>query len=117
MKVYISGPITGTKDYFERFQKAEQYFRQQGCEVINPAEVMRPLPESTTWEEYMKVAIALLEQCGMIFMLKGWQKSRGAAIEREHAYRLNIHTIYEKEAMYEQDKESNGLYTQRTETD
>lgn len=102
MKVYISGPITGTKDYSERFEKAEHYLRQQGYEVINPAKIMEPLPESTTWEEYMKIAIVLLEQCDMVFMLKNWQKSGGAVLEQEHASNLGIHTIYEKEAMYEQ---------------
>lgn len=117
MKVYISGPITGTNDYLERFEKAEQYLRQQGCEVINPAKITEPLPESTTWEEYMKTAIVLLEQCEMVFMLRNWQKSKGAVIEQEHASNLGIHTIYEKEAMYEQNKESNRLYTQRTKTD
>lgn len=102
MKVYISGSITGTKDYQKRFARAEDYLRQQGFEVINPAKVLEPLPVSTTWEEYMKITIVLLEQCDMVFMLKNWKKSNGAVLEQEHASNLGIHTIYEKEAMYEQ---------------
>ncbi len=30
MKVYISGPVTGTDDYVERFQKAEDELYGQG---------------------------------------------------------------------------------------
>lgn len=102
MKVYISGPITGTSDYQKRFARAESYLRQQGYEVINPAKILEPLPESTTWEEYMKLAVVLLEQCDMVFMLKNWQKSKGAVLEQDHASNLSIDTIYEKENMYEQ---------------
>ena len=37
--IYISGPITGTSDYMERFEKAEKELIENGYSVINPAEV------------------------------------------------------------------------------
>lgn len=101
MRVYISGPITGTDDYQKRFAKAEEYLRQQGYEVINPAKVNEQMPE-LKWNEYMQMSMTMLRMAEMIFMLKGWQKSKGAYIEHSYATDLSIHTIYEKEEMYEQ---------------
>lgn len=36
--IYISGKMTGTDDYAERFAKAEQELTRQGFSVINLAE-------------------------------------------------------------------------------
>lgn len=84
MRVYVSGKITGTTDYMERFQYAEEYLMSLGYTVINPAAVNARLPLDTTWEEYMKISFTLLELCDAIFMLDDWEDSRGAKLE--HAY-------------------------------
>lgn len=102
MRVYISGPITGTDDYQERFEKAEKYLKKQGFEVINPAKVNGQMPK-LKWDEYMQMSMTMLRMAEMIFMLKGWQNSNGAYIEHSYATDLSINTIYEKEEMYEQD--------------
>ena len=47
-KIYLSGPITGTDDYTERFQKAEKELTRSGFSVVNPASVNSMLPEDTT---------------------------------------------------------------------
>lgn len=81
-KVYISGAITGTDDYMDRFKKAENYLIERGCVVINPAKVNAQLPPiSTTYEEYMKVSMCLLDMCDTIYLLKGWENSNGAKHE------------------------------------
>ena len=86
MRAYISGPITGTDDYMERFAEAEERLKNKGYSVINPAAVNSMLPEGTTYEEYMKMSLAMLDMCGAIYMLKGWEKSCGA--NREYGYAL-----------------------------
>ena len=86
MKVYISGAVTGIDDYVEHFQKAERYWKEQGNSCINPAAVLSMMPEDTTWEQYMKLSIDMLEMCDAVFMLKGWRKSCGA--NREFGYAL-----------------------------
>ena len=88
MKVYISGPVTGTgtEDYVERFQKAEDELYGQGFIPVNPAAVNAMLPEETAYEEYMKVSLVLLDMCDAIYLLEGWQDSRGA--NREYGYAL-----------------------------
>ena len=86
MKIYISGPITGTDDYMERFAKAEKELTEQGYSVVNPAKVNAQLPEDTTYEEYMKMCFCMLDLCDSIYMLNGWSKSCGA--NREYGYAM-----------------------------
>lgn len=85
MRVYISGPITGVKEFKENFLKAEKDLKEKGLEVINPTSLDEKLP-ILTYEEYMKLDIALLDLCGAIYMLKGWEKSCGA--NREYGFAL-----------------------------
>ena len=40
MKIYISGAISGTKDYMERFARAEKELTEKGWSVVNPAKDM-----------------------------------------------------------------------------
>ena len=86
MRVYISGPITGTDDYIYRFAKAEEKLKKDGYSVINPAAVNSMLPHDTTYEEYMKMSLTMLDMCGAIYMMEGWEKSCGA--NREYGYAL-----------------------------
>ena len=98
-KIYISGKITGTKDYMRRFRLAEcdLYVKYRNPDVINPAKVNGELPESTTYEEYIKMSLCMLSMCDTIYMLKGWKDSRGAKLEHEYAKAHNYNIIYESE--------------------
>ena len=73
--IYISGPITGTSDYMERFEKAEKELIENGYSVINPAKVNAMLPEDATWEEYIKVSLTLLSICTGVYMMPGWRRA------------------------------------------
>ena len=95
MKIYISGAITGTDDYMERFAKTEKELTEQGHSVVNPAKVNAQLPEDTSYEEYMKMSFCMLDMCDGIYMLKGWKKSCGANRELGYAMAKNMIIMYE----------------------
>ena len=97
MKIYISGAISGTDDYMERFSKAEKELTEQGYSAINPAKVNAQLPEDTSYEEYMKMCFCMLDICEAIFMLKGWSKSCGANRELGYSMEKDMIIMYEKE--------------------
>lgn len=93
MKIYISGKITGTSDYMDRFAKAEKKLQRHGHEVVNPAKECANMP-NLSWEEYMKHDVTLLMGCDAIYMLDGWRQSRGACLERELALNLKLTVLY-----------------------
>lgn len=95
MKIYISGPISGTNNYMERFAKAEKELADKGCSVVNPAKVNGQLPEDTSYEEYMKMCFCMLDMCESIFMLKGWSGSCGANRELGYAMAKDMIIMYE----------------------
>ncbi|MGE0294919.1 MAG: DUF4406 domain-containing protein [Hyphomonadaceae bacterium] len=83
MKIYISGKISGLDydDAFDSFSEAEDWVLIHGHEAVNP---MKKVSEQQgfTWEQYMLEDIAILFACDGIFMLRNWQDSKGARIER-----------------------------------
>ena len=85
MRIYISGPITNVLDYKEKFARAEQNLKAKypDAEIINPT-VLDKLP--LTYDEYMELDLRLLDMCEGIYMLKGWEDSKGA--NREYGYAL-----------------------------
>lgn len=97
MKIFISGQISGlpVDEYTARFQAAEELLKRKGYEVVNPVMITSHLPESSPWKLYMLVCLQALFDCGGIYMLDGWYKSRGAVIENAVAKGLDLLMLYE----------------------
>ena len=92
IKIYISGKITGTTDYIQRFEMAEKVLSKYI--VINPAKVNAQLPMETTWKEYMQMSMTMLKMCNAIYMLKGWEDSKGAVLEYNYALENNYKIMF-----------------------
>lgn len=82
MKVYISGQISNRdiNEAKEHFSNAERDLLNWKYEPISPFD--NGLSESDSWEEHMKKDIEMLSECEAIYMLVGWEKSKGAIIEK-----------------------------------
>ena len=53
------------------------------------------LPEDADWREHMRADIANLVCCGYIYMLKGWELSKGAKLELDVASSCGIKVLFE----------------------
>ena len=99
-KIYISGPISGTADWKERFERAEKELRVlysaggEEIDVINPARI--EMPEGTTWQQYMDITLQMLRGCDEVYMLAGWRNSKGAQIERLYALGSGMEIMHER---------------------
>lgn len=94
-KIYISGKISGTDDYLERFAAAEKKFSEQGYEVVNPAYEGTKLKDAS-YEDYMELSFQLLKDCDIIYMLKDWRTSPGANQEYGYALAKDMEIQFEK---------------------
>jgi hypothetical protein len=90
MKVYITGAVTGTENYLEKFAKAEEQLREQGYEVINPARVNSHLPRSTTYAQYMQMCSMMLNMADAIYMLSDCHLSNGSVAEIKWAKAIGL---------------------------
>lgn len=84
---YLSGPMTGYKDYnYPAFEKARNEFLSHGMNIESPH--LNPWPENhdsmdqeTLWQEMMNLCEAQMERCDGIILMKGWPLSKGARRE------------------------------------
>ena len=86
-KVYLSGPITGTLDYKQRFKKLQREFWGMGFGfVMNPAEVISHTPvDKMSRSDIMNVCYALMASCDTIYLMEGWRASQGCREELAYA--------------------------------
>lgn len=75
--VYLAGPITGVKNYWEPFEKADDKLSAKGFVVLNPAR----LPQGMTNDKYARICAGMLECADAVLFLDDWHRSQGAAIE------------------------------------
>lgn len=94
MRIYISGPITGTTDYQKRFREAAERIKKLGAEYVNPAEMEKAMPEAN-YEDYMNIELRLLGKCDAMVMLAGSEDSEGCRREYHEAKLLGLPIFYD----------------------
>lgn len=108
-RVYLSGPITNTKNYKGLFMFAEELAALGDAEQIyNPA---AQIPASSSWEHAMAQCLSEITNYDTIVMLPGWNVSRGARLERDVALAcgMRVLELNENKIIY-------GLYSSLKET-
>lgn len=95
--VYVSGPMSGMPGLnFPAFHRAADRLRARGYTVINPAEMDEAEPGvQHEWHEYLRRDIKALADCTHIFMLSGWEKSKGARLEKHIAQELGMCVVFD----------------------
>ena len=113
-RIYIAGPMRGIKWYnFRAFHDAHVRWADAGWEVVDPARMdidagFNPytLPDDTDWNvippDFDFAAcvtrdIAGLRTCQAIYMLDGWQGSKGARAELALAEWLGLDVVYQSD--------------------
>lgn len=98
--IYISGRITGNKNWKKEFNQAEKYLSARySYKVVNPvgiAKFVEHLYSYPSYNDYMRNDIQHLMLCDKIYMLRGWQKSKGARLERKIAKAFGMKIIYQR---------------------
>jgi hypothetical protein len=96
MKVYLSGKITGLTEpeYTALFDKAADEVRALGFTPVNP--VTLPHQHSKTWSAYMRESLIEMLKCEAIYMMSGWQDSRGSVIENNICRLLDFEIIQQQ---------------------
>lgn len=90
MRVYIAGPMTGYENYNrDEFDGAAYKISLSGHTPLNPA----ALPDGLTQAQYMDICFAMIRAADAIYLLKGYEESKGAMAELAYAEKLELEII------------------------
>lgn len=91
MRLYLSGPMTGYSEFnYPAFHAAKATLEAAGYEVVSPSDL--PIRPDWEWIDYIEVDIDSVFSADGIATLPGWEKSKGARVERRIAERLGLRT-------------------------
>lgn len=90
---YIAGPMTGLPELnYPAFHAAEKHLTDNGLSVENPA--VNNIPGGS-WEDYMRLGLTQLLRCKRLYMLNGWESSKGAVFELYTARLLGMEVEFQ----------------------
>lgn len=96
-KIYLAGPMSGRPNFgrdafwhINSFFMDKTYNQLPDIAVINPAH----LPIGLEVGEYMEICLPMVKVANCLFMLPGWEDSKGANAEMALA-KVHRHTIFE----------------------
>lgn len=113
--IYVAGPMRGYENWnYEAFDRQAKALEEVGWKVINPGEMDREysqeLVDTTPFDfdpnlnyhdqEFLRKVLArdmnfICNECTAIYMMRGWEKSKGAKAEWTLAKALGLDIFYE----------------------
>ena len=113
LRIYIAGPMSGYPDLnWKSFDIKDKELTEAGWEVVNPAKMDRDMglnPKELGEYDYEDAArrdIEALQTCDAIYLMAGFQFSKGACWERALAKHWGLKRYYE---IPRHDHEKNNL--------
>lgn len=92
--VYLSGKITDNENYKEGFASAEKFLIERGYIVLNPA-MLDSICPNLSYTEYLRICYSLIDISEIVFMVSGWNDSKGANAELSYAKSLGKKIMYQ----------------------
>lgn len=92
--VYVSGKITGDKNFKHNFRRMEKTLVKRGFNVINPCKI--GCYDFFGYEDYMHVDFALIDVADTIYMMQNWRNSAGARRELEYAIQKRKKILFDE---------------------
>lgn len=88
MKIYIAGPMTGYENYNrDAFNDAAKTLTHGEKQIaLNPA----ILPSGLNQGQYMDICFAMIRAADAIYLLDGYEESKGAMAELAYAEKLEL---------------------------
>ncbi|RLV60994.1 DUF4406 domain-containing protein [Parashewanella curva] len=97
-KIYIAGPMSGIEGNNRFiFHAAAEFLRSDNIIILNPAS----LPIGLTEPEYMQICLSMLQCADEIYLLDGWEQSKGARSEKTLAEKLDLEIVYQNGVEFE----------------
>lgn len=107
MKAMISQPMAGRTEFEieETRNNAVKYLKSKGYEVINTLFTDEWYSQKAMKERgveniplcFLAKSLENMSKCHVVYFCKGWENTRGCAIEHEAAVRYGLKILYESE--------------------
>lgn len=104
-RIYLAGKITGDPEYKLKFQLVENVLLDRGYIVINPAWLPS---EGFTWEAYIRMSTAMLDECDAVCFLPDWIDSTGAQYEYGRSVATDKEIIMYTDLLPQEDNGAGG---------
>lgn len=94
-RIYIAGGIEGLdiKQRKQDFREVEMRLRDEGYVTRNPFD--NGLPDDARREDHIRADLKMMLECDEIYMMRGWEWSKGASRERDVALECGLKIRYE----------------------
>ena len=103
-RIFIAGPMRGYENYnFKKFDHIEEFLKQLGFDVVNPARISRKFKESevnsdiAVYNKMVDMQQDAERTCNTILLLDGWQWSKGVKLEVKTASELGMQFLLESD--------------------